>query len=77
MQISLAKVATSTDGPQSISFSIADGNRRLACTLQTQFPTRAQAERYFRANWHLLEPMARTKIQAGDFSDGKITLVMI
>lgn len=77
MQISSAKVATSTEGPQSISFNIADGNRRLACTLQTHFPTRAQAEKYFRANWHLLEPNARTKVQAGEVKDGKITLVMI
>jgi hypothetical protein len=77
MQISSAKVATSTEEPQSISFSIADGNRRLACTLQTEFPTRAQAEKYFRANWHLLEPIARTKIRDGEIKDGKIALVMI
>jgi hypothetical protein len=48
-----------SEGPQSVSFQIAHGNGRYACSLQTEFPTRAQAKKYLLANWPQIEKKAR------------------
>ncbi len=48
-----------SEGPQTVSFQIANGNARQGCTLQTRFPTKLQAQKYLLTNWPIIEKMAR------------------
>jgi hypothetical protein len=78
----MRKLAKPTDqeiseGPQSVSFQIANGNSRQRCTLQTGLPTRQQAQKYFLTNWPMIEKMARDALAAGTIEDGEIRLVMV
>jgi hypothetical protein len=65
------------EGPQTVSFQIANGNARQGCILETKFPTKVQAQKYLLANWPTMEKMARDALAAGTFEDGKVKLVMI
>ena len=63
------------EGPQAVSFLIANGNVRQRCILQTGFPTKALAQKYLLANWSVIEKMARDALAAGNLEDGQIKLV--
>ncbi len=65
-----------SEGPQSVSFQIANGNGRQRCILQTALPTKMQAQKYLLTNWLTVEKMARDAIAAGSIEDGEIKLVM-
>jgi hypothetical protein len=65
------------EGPQTVSFQIANGNARQGCILQTKFPTKIEAQRYLLANWPIIERMARNALAAGTFEDGQIKLAMV
>ena len=65
------------EGPQTVSFQIANGNMRQRCMLQTKFPTQAQAQKYLLTNWLTIEKMARAALAAGTLEDGQIKLVMV
>ena len=65
------------EGPQTVSFQIANGNARQRCILQTKLPTNVQAQKYLLTNWPIIEKMARDALAAGTFEDGQIKLVMI
>ena len=65
------------EGPQAISFLIANGNARQSCILQTNFPTKVQAQRYLLVNWPAVEKMARDALAMGAVEDGQIKLMMI
>jgi hypothetical protein len=65
------------EGPQTVSFQIADGTARHGCVLQTRFPTKVQAQKYLLANWPIIEKMARDALAKGLFEDGQIKLVMV
>jgi hypothetical protein len=65
-----------SEGPQSVSFEIANGNMRQRCILQTELPTKAQAQKYLLSNWSIVERMARNALAAGTIEDGEIKLVM-
>ena len=65
------------EGPQTVSFQIANGNARQGCILQTKFPTKLQAQKYLLTNWPIIEKMARNALAAGTLEDGQIKLVMI
>ena len=78
----MAKLAQPTEreimeGPQAVSFQIADGNTRRSCILQTKLPTKMQAQKYLLANWPIIEKMAHDALEAGASDDGPIKLVMI
>ena len=64
------------EGPQAVSFQIANGNARQRCILQTELPTQALAQKYLLANWPVVEKMARAALEAGSVEDGQIKLVM-
>jgi hypothetical protein len=64
------------EGPQAVSFQIANGNMRQRCVLQTRLPTRAEAQKYLLTNWLIIEKMARDALAAGTIEDGEIKLVM-
>jgi hypothetical protein len=64
------------EGPQAVSFQIANGNVRQCCILQTELPTKALAQKYLLANWTVVEKMAREALAAGNLEDGQIKLVM-
>src|SRR5712691_3219033 len=66
-----------SEGPQTVSFQIADGNARQGCILQTRFPTKLQAQKYLLTNWPIIEKMARDTLATGTFEGGEIKLVMI
>jgi hypothetical protein len=66
-----------SEGPQSVSFQIANGNLRQRCILQTRLPTKAQAQRYLLTHWMIIEKMARDALAAGAMEDGEIRLVMV
>jgi hypothetical protein len=66
-----------SEGPQTVSFQIANGNARQGCTLQTRFPTKLQAQKYLLTNWPIIEKMARDALATGTLEDGQIKLVMI
>jgi len=66
-----------SEGPQSVSFQIANGNARQGCVLQTRFLTKLQAQKYLLTNWPIIEKMARDALATGIFEDGQIKLVMI
>ncbi|MGY4315913.1 hypothetical protein [Bradyrhizobium sp. JR3.5] len=65
------------EGPQAVSFQIANGNARQDCILQTTFPTKMQAHKYLLANWPAFEKMARDALAAGTIEGGRIKLAMI
>jgi hypothetical protein len=65
------------EGPQAVSFQIANGNARQGCILQTKFPTKVEAQKYLLSNWPIIEKMARNALAAGTFEGGQIKLVMI
>jgi len=65
------------EGPQAISFQIANGNTRQGCILQTKFPTKLQAQKYLLTNWPIIERMARNALAAGTFEGGQIRLEMV
>ena len=65
-----------SEGPQAVSFQIANGNARQRCVLQTELPTQALAQKYLLANWPVVEKMARDALAAGSLEDGQIKLVM-
>ena len=64
------------EGPQAVSFQIANGNTRQNCVLQTTFPTKVQAQKYFLAHWPTIEKMARDALATGLLEDGQIKLAM-
>ena len=64
------------EGPQAVSFQIANGNARQRCILQTELPTQALAQKYLLATWPVVEKMARAALEAGSVEDGQIKLVM-
>jgi hypothetical protein len=64
------------EGPQKVSFEIANGNARQRCVLQTAFPTKVQAQKYLLANWPTIEKMARDALGSGNIEDGQIKLTM-
>ncbi|WLA61556.1 hypothetical protein [Bradyrhizobium diazoefficiens] len=64
------------EGPQAVSFQIANGNARQTCVLQTTLPTKAQAQKYLLANWPAVEKMARDALAMGAVEDGQIKLMM-
>lgn len=64
------------EGPQAVSFQIANGNAWQSCILQTSFPTKVQAQRYLLANWPAVEKMARDALAVGAIEDGQIKLMM-
>ena len=66
-----------SEGPQAVSFQIANGNARQSCILQTDLPTKAQAQKYLLTNWLVIEKMARAALATGDIEDGQIKLAMI
>jgi hypothetical protein len=63
------------EGPQAVSFQIANGNARQRCILQTELPTKALAQKYLLSNWPVIEKMARDALAAGNLEDGQIKLV--
>jgi hypothetical protein len=65
------------EGPQSVPFQIANGNRRQRCILQTGLPTKVLAHKYLLTNWLVIEKMARDALATGIPEDGEIKLVMI
>ena len=64
------------EGPQAVSFQIANGNARQRCVLQTRLPTKAEAQKYLLTNWSIVEKMAHDALAAGTIEDGEIKLVM-
>ena len=65
------------EGPQAVSFQIANGNARQRCILQTDLPTQAQAHKYLLTNWPAIERMAREALATGILDDGQIKLAMV
>jgi len=65
------------EGPQAVTFQIANGNARQDCILQTKFPTKVEAQKYLLANWPTIEKMARNALAVGTIENGQIKLVMI
>ena len=65
------------EGPQTVFFQIANGNARQGCILQTNFPTKVQAQKYLLTNWPTIEKMARDALAAETFEGGRIKLAMI
>ncbi|KRR17954.1 hypothetical protein [Bradyrhizobium retamae] len=65
------------EGPQTVSFQIANGNARQGCILQTSFPTKARAQKYLLANWPTIEKMARDALATGTVEGGQLKLTMI
>jgi hypothetical protein len=66
-----------SEGPQAVSFQIANGNTRQRCILQTDLPTKLQAQKYLLTNWLVIERMARAALATGNLKDGQIKLGMI
>jgi len=65
------------EGPQAVSFQIADGNKRRSCILQTKLLTKVQAQKYLFTNWPIIEKMARDALATGTLEEGEIKLVVI
>ena len=63
------------EGPRKPFFQIANGNARQSCILQTEFPTKALAQKYLLTNWPAIERMAREALATGILEDGQIKLV--
>ena len=66
-----------SEGPQAVSFQIANGNARQCCILQTDLPTKLLAQKYLLTNWLVIERMARAALATGKLEDGQIKLAMI
>ena len=66
-----------SEGPQAVSFQIANGNARQRCILQTDLPTKLLAQKYLLTNWLVIERMARAALATGKLEDGQIKLAMI
>jgi hypothetical protein len=66
-----------SEGPQAVSFQIANGNVRQSCILQTDLPTKLLAQKYLLTNWLVIERMARAALATGNLKDGQIKLGMI
>jgi hypothetical protein len=66
-----------SEGPQAVSFLIANGNARQRCVLQTDLPTKLLAQKYLLTNWLVIERMARAALATGHLEDGQIKLGMI
>jgi hypothetical protein len=64
------------EGPQTVSFQIANGNARQAFVLQTTLPTKIQAQKYLLANWPIIEKMARDALATRPVAGGQIKLMM-
>jgi hypothetical protein len=64
------------EGPQSVSFQIAHGNARYACSLQTKFTTQGQAKKYLLTHWLQVEKMARDYLESAAYDGGEVKLVM-
>ena len=64
------------EGPQAVSFQIANGNARHHCILQTALSTKALAPKYLLANWPVIEKMACDALSAGNLEDGQVKLVV-
>ncbi|MBR1228877.1 MULTISPECIES: hypothetical protein [unclassified Bradyrhizobium] len=65
------------EGPQAVSFQIANGNSRQRCLLQTDLPTQALAHKYLLTNWPVIERRAREALATGALDDGQIKLAMV
>jgi hypothetical protein len=65
------------EGPQSVSFQIANGNPRQGCLLQTTFATKAEAHKHLLANWPTFEKMARDALKTKPIEGGQLKLMMI
>jgi hypothetical protein len=65
------------EGPQTVSFQIANGKARQGCILQTKFPTKLEAQKYLLTNWPIIEKMARNALAMGNFEGGQIKLMMV
>jgi hypothetical protein len=65
-----------SEGPQSVSFQIAHGNVRYACSLQTELPTQGQAKKYLLTHWLQVEKMARDYLESAAYDGGEVKLVM-
>jgi len=65
------------EGPQTVSFQIANGNARQHCILQTKLPTKVQAQKYLLTHWPIIEKMARDALATGTIENGQIKLVML
>jgi hypothetical protein len=65
------------EGPQTVSFRIANGSARQRCILQTKLPTKVQAQKYLLTNWPIVEKLARDALARGIVEDGHIKLTMI
>ncbi len=66
-----------SEGPQSVSFQIADGNKRQDCVLKTKFPTKIEANKYLHTHWPTIERLARVAMTTGNINDGQVRLVML
>lgn len=66
-----------SEGPQSVSFQIADGNKRQDCVLKTKFPTKEQAKKYLLSNWPTIERVARDAVATGHIKNGQVRLAML
>jgi hypothetical protein len=66
-----------SEGPQSVSFLIANGNVRQRCVLQTKLPTKGEAQKYLLVNWSIVEKMARDALATGTIEDGEIRLELV
>ena len=64
------------EGPQAVSFQIANGNVRQDCVLQTGLPTKVQAQKYLLTNWLIIEKMARDALATGAVENGQIRIAM-
>ncbi|MBN8992886.1 MAG: hypothetical protein J0H42_32005 [Rhizobiales bacterium] len=65
------------EGPQAVSFQIANGNLRQHCILQTDLPTKLLAQKSLLTNWLAIERMARAALATGNLEDGQIKLGML
>lgn len=65
-----------SEGQQAVAFQIANGNMRQNCILQTNLPTKVQAQRYLLANWPAVEKMARDALALGKVESGEIRVAM-
>ncbi len=64
-------------GEHSVSFQIADGNKRQDCVLKTKFPTQLQANKYLMTNWPTIERLARDAMTTGKVKEGQVRLDML
>ena len=62
------------EGPQAVSFQIANGNARQSCFCKPSFQPR-RWPRSSLTNWPAIERMAREALATGILEDGQIKLV--